>query len=102
MSSRANRSLLAFVSQNIANTAWSFSKLGWTVRPLFEAIASASLKGCTDFPTRDLAATAWAFSTFSLRVLANTSWALSTRGLDHYPLFEAIASAAIAKITAFQ
>ncbi|MEM7518829.1 MAG: hypothetical protein AAF368_18145, partial [Planctomycetota bacterium] len=56
------RSLRAFDSQHLANTAWGFAKTSLAVPQLFEAIAVEALWRVRELNSRDMANTLWAFA----------------------------------------
>eukprot|EP00747_Dinoflagellata_sp_TGD_P146703 gnl/TRDRNA2_/TRDRNA2_176725_c1_seq1.p1 gnl/TRDRNA2_/TRDRNA2_176725_c1~~gnl/TRDRNA2_/TRDRNA2_176725_c1_seq1.p1 ORF type:complete len:216 (-),score=25.38 gnl/TRDRNA2_/TRDRNA2_176725_c1_seq1:108-755(-) len=73
---RANR----LATQNIANTAWSCSTLGWRDGPLLAALAALSIPRIAEFSSQDISNTAWAY--------ARLLW-------QHTPMLEALAAAAV-------
>uniref|UniRef100_A0A7S4S6A4 Pseudouridine synthase RsuA/RluA-like domain-containing protein n=1 Tax=Alexandrium monilatum TaxID=311494 RepID=A0A7S4S6A4_9DINO len=72
-----------FTSQEWANTAWAFARLGVENEPLFPAISAATMRRLPDF---------------SLQELANLAWAFASLGLEDAPLLHAIAEAARPKL----
>lgn len=64
--SAASSATLEHVSaQDLATTAWSFSKLSFDNVPLWASIASAALRLMTEFRSSDLANLAWSFPSLS-------------------------------------
>lgn len=87
IAAQAIRKIKAFdAAQGLANTAWAFSKLGYSDHPLRAALSSASIPKLTAFCPQGL---------------ANTAWSLSGLLLDALPLRQAISSASIRTISAF-
>jgi hypothetical protein len=70
----------------LANIAWACAKLGYVYKPLFEAIASASLNRLSNFVPQDF---------------ANISWSFAKLGYLNTPLMKALAAAALLKIREF-
>jgi len=50
--------------QDLSNTVWALSRIGWFHEPLLDAIAQASLHRLQEFVVQNLSNTAWAFSVF--------------------------------------
>merc|ERR1712032_140162 len=76
--------------QDLANTAWSLSRLYSEDGPLLAAIAAAALAKLRLAP-----------GSFSLQDLANTVWSVSRCRIVSVPLLDAIAAAAIRTISAY-
>jgi len=70
--------------QNLTNTVWAFSKLGYFHGPLFDAIASKAIPMLSEYKTGNL---------------SNTAWAYAAIGYWHEPLLQAIAVEAIRRIS---
>merc|ERR1719221_952493 len=109
--------------QDLANTAWSFARLGVTDQPLMHSIAAAAIARISDFDPLGLSNLLWAYaklelqdqpllaaissaaraklSDYSSQNLANTAWSVAKLGVSDPPLMEAIASAAIRKLKEF-
>mmetsp|Transcript_7086 Transcript_7086/g.24902 ORF Transcript_7086/g.24902 Transcript_7086/m.24902 type:complete len:294 (-) Transcript_7086:58-939(-) len=109
----APRKVHTFNAQELANTAWAFSTLGFEAPTLFEAIAAESVKKIKAFTSQNLANTVWAFAnvgaeapllfeavafespkklaTFTPLEVANTAWAFSLAGYAAPALFDAVA-----------
>merc|ERR1712032_1607271 len=77
--------------QDLANTAWSLSRLYNEDGPLLAAIAAAALAKLRLAP-----------GSFSLQDLANTVWSCSRCRIVSVPLLDAIAAAAIRPISAYR
>ena len=59
----AERRLVEFTAQGLANTAWAFTKASHSDVQLFRALASVAERRTGDFSMQSLAITAWAFVT---------------------------------------
>ena len=59
----AERRLVEFTAQGLANTAWAFTKAGQSDGQLFTALARVAERRIGDFIVQSLANTAWAVST---------------------------------------
>lgn len=51
-----------FRPEEVANTAWSFSKLAVRNKPLLDAISKAAIPTSSEYTATNLAAIAWAFA----------------------------------------
>ena len=60
LTSRAERHMRDFKSQELANTAWAFATVGCNDAGLFTALAAAAERRMKDFNWQELANTAWA------------------------------------------
>lgn len=89
--------------QDISNIAWACAKIGYRHHPLLESIAAAASPripaSFTSGGSQKLAHCAP--STFVPQDLANTVWAYAVLCVKHGPLLEAIAGAALPRISSF-
>ena len=63
MGREAERRLVNFNPQNLANTAWAFATLGHMDVQLLTALAREAARRLGDFKPQELANTVWAFAT---------------------------------------
>merc|ERR1712224_227507 len=117
LAAKARAQLLDYEAQDLANTAWAFSKMENAHLPLLKAISAEAIRKLAQFATQNISNTAWAFSALALQdpplfaaiasesmakiaafgaqAIANTSWSFARRSCrSHGPLFEALAAAA--------
>ena len=80
----AERRLIVFTPQNVANTAWAFATVRYRNEKLFADLSSTAKQRLSEFNSQALANTAWAFATGNNKgekripqEVANMAWALT-------------------------
>eukprot|EP00747_Dinoflagellata_sp_TGD_P192976 gnl/TRDRNA2_/TRDRNA2_58572_c0_seq1.p1 gnl/TRDRNA2_/TRDRNA2_58572_c0~~gnl/TRDRNA2_/TRDRNA2_58572_c0_seq1.p1 ORF type:complete len:137 (-),score=30.26 gnl/TRDRNA2_/TRDRNA2_58572_c0_seq1:68-442(-) len=87
MADVADRLLLAFTAQSLANTAWAFAIACRSDSALFGALVKSAVRHIGDFDSQQV---------------ANIAWACTTAGCWSTQLFEALAAAARQLANAFK
>mmetsp|Transcript_62829 Transcript_62829/g.205094 ORF Transcript_62829/g.205094 Transcript_62829/m.205094 type:complete len:881 (+) Transcript_62829:1687-4329(+) len=117
MSEGSLRLLPEFISQELSNLSWAFSKVVILDRPLLAAIACAAIARSRDLSPQDLSSIAWSVAVVALtndplldaiaarampriglfepQGLTNMAWAFASIRFAHMPLLDAIASGAM-------